>query len=115
MRTIMQNVLAGLTCVGLFVAGSIVAATPAHAQQGGRAAVHAVPSASVPHQSGRRFIWGGNYWYPGYGGYGYGGYGYSEGGFNPGFADPYGVFGGSAPSQGFGDPYGVFGGPSIFD
>jgi len=108
MRTIKQDVLAGLTCLGLLVAVSILAATPAHAQQRSHPGVvpsNAAPPASFHHHRGIRFIGGGTYWYPGYE-YGYDwypgyqyGYGYSVGGFNPGFADP----------------YGVFGGPSIFD
>ena len=110
MRTIKQDVLAGLTCLGLFVAVSILTATPAHAQHGGR------PGPPHPRP---RFTGGGYNWYPGYdygyGGYGYGDYGYSGGGFDLAFGDPYGVFGGSAPFQGFADPYGVFGGSSIFD
>ena len=123
MKTI-KDVLAGLTCLGLFVAVSILAATPAHAQQGGRPGVAvghpaAPSSAPVPPPRGRRLLGGGTYWYPGYdygyGGYGYGGYDYSDGGFNPGFSDPYGVFGGSAPFQGVADPYGAFGGSTILD
>jgi hypothetical protein len=119
MRTIKNGFLRRLTCLGLFTAVAVLGPTPAQAQRGGHAGVarggHAPSSASTPHSSGRWYIVGGGYWYPGYQyGYVYTST-YPAAGFSPGFADPYGVFGGSAPFRGFADPYGVFGGPSVFD